>query len=214
MRSVIATLEPYAHLGKLAKVEAYHRGFTAASRKAFVADGLASNWTIHQTHFSEFTPITDLMHALTYVYQAAKHVAADMEACWLLCLTWIPLVWQGRVLEVVDLIDAASAQGASTRAQESREKIEESRNYLLNHASRMRYEEYRSSGLPITTALMESTAKQINRRMKGTEKFWRDGAEPQLQLCAEAVSETEPLREYWQTRQANRTGRSKSRTTA
>ena len=50
--------------------------------------------------------------------------------------------------------------------------------YLNHDAGRMRYDEYRRQGLPITTALGQSKIKQLNRRMKGTEKFWRDGAEP------------------------------------
>jgi len=37
---------------------------------------------------------------------------------------------------------------------------------------------YRREGLPITSTLVESLIKQVNQRMKGTEKFWaRGGAE-------------------------------------
>ena len=75
----------------------------------------------------------------------------------------------------------------------------------------MRYHVYRREGLPITTALMESTIKRINRRIKGTEKFWRDGAEPMLQLCADQISETQPMETYWQKRQEKQTGKRKSR---
>jgi hypothetical protein len=32
---------------------------------------------------------------------------------------------------------------------------------------------------------MESTFKRINRHIEGTERFWRDGAELQLQLTAD-----------------------------
>lgn len=38
----------------------------------------------------------------------------------------------------------------------------------------MNYVEYRGLGLPITSSLMESTVKQIGRRVKGTEKFWSE----------------------------------------
>ena len=53
---------------------------------------------------------------------------------------------------------------------------------------RMKYDEYRRQGLPITSTLIESTIKQINRRVKGTEKFWSDGIEPMLTLVADSVS--------------------------
>jgi hypothetical protein len=50
--------------------------------------------------------------------------------------------------------------------------------YLSKQRERMKYDEYRRQGLPITSTLIESTIKQINRRVKGTEKFWSDGIEP------------------------------------
>jgi len=36
--------------------------------------------------------------------------------------------------------------------------------------------EHRQQGLPITMTQIESSTKQMSRRMKGTEKFWEDGA--------------------------------------
>jgi hypothetical protein len=41
--------------------------------------------------------------------------------------------------------------------------------YLENQKSRMLYDQYRREGLPITSSHIESTIKQINRRVKGTE---------------------------------------------
>jgi len=209
VRSVVATFKPYAHLGRLAKVEAYHRGFTGATRKALLADGLQSNWTIHQTQFSDYTPITDLMHALSYVYQAAQHSTGDMEDGWQHCKRWVSLIWQGEVSQVIDAI------GNLIRATDDgpeREKLLESRRYLENNQDRMQYATYRTLGLPITTALIESTIKRTNRRIKGTEKFWGDGAEPQLQLCADSISETNPLQAFWRDRSETQTGYRKSRT--
>ena len=55
--------------------------------------------------------------------------------------------------------------------------------YLGNHADKMKYPEYRQQGLPVTTSLIESQIKEINFRMKGTEKFWnQENAEAILQL--------------------------------
>jgi len=210
VRSVVATFESYDHLGRLVKTEAYHRGFAGASRKAFVGDGLSHNWSVHQKYFSDYTPITDLMHALSYVYQAAKHTTCDMEACWQLCKQWITLTWQGDVGTVIEEIDQRIK---ATKDPEALEKLHSSRRYLANNQDRMRYAEFRARGLPITTALMESTVKRINRRIKGTEKFWGPTAEPQLQLCADALSETDRLDKYWQHRADTRPGRRKSRTT-
>jgi hypothetical protein len=208
VRSVVATFAPYEELGRLAAVEAHHRGFGAADRKVFLGDGHLSNWAIHQRHFSHYTPVVDLLHALSYVYHAARESTPDMDACWARCACWIRWVWQGEVQRVIDqlrlLVEAAD--------ERSRATLEESLTYLTNNASRMRYDQYRQAGLPITTTIIESTIKQINRRMKGTEKFWRPGAEPQLQLCADRISETDPLATFWQQRPARQTGFRKSRT--
>jgi hypothetical protein len=208
VRSVVATFAPYEELARLAAVEAYHRGFSAAPRKVFLGDGHLSNWAIHQQHFSHYTPVVDLLHALSHVYHAALESTADMEACWQRCACWIAWVWQGQVQRVIDELRPL-VESASDR---SRETLEESLTYLTNNASRMRYDQYRQAGLPITTTIIESTIKQINRRMKGTEKFWRPGAEPQLQLCADRISETDPLATFWQQRPAHQTGFRKSRT--
>ena len=62
-------------------------------------------------------------------------------------------------------------------------------------------------GLPITSSVMESTMKELNYRVKGTEKFWSEpGAEALLQLRADRLSSSHPLKTFWQTRPQTRTG--------
>jgi len=208
VRSVVGTFESYDKLGRLTKAEAYHRGFAAAREKAFVADGHLSNWTIQQTCFPDYTPVVDLLHALSYVYQAAQAAAVDMEECWQLCSLWITWVWQGKVERVIDALDQKIAQTTDAAVLDT---LNTSRGYLHNNRDRMRYDEYRRRGLPITTALMESTVKRINRRIKGTEKFWREGVEPQIQLCADKISETRPLEAFWKRKAEAQIGKRKSR---
>ena len=87
--------------------------------------------------------------------------------------------------------------------------------YLQNHQSQMKYAEYRQQGLPITSSYVESAVKQFNQRVKGTEKFWsEEGAEAILQLRADHLSDDEPLKSFWQTRQAEQTGQRPYRTAA
>jgi hypothetical protein len=64
----------------------------------------------------------------------------------------------------------------------------------------MSYAEYRRRGLPITSSYVESTIKQLNRRLKGTEKFWSAGAESMLALAADNLSATDPLKTFWAAR--------------
>ncbi len=85
--------------------------------------------------------------------------------------------------------------------------------YVRNQQSRMNYAEYRRQGLPIASSHIESTIKQINRRVKGSEKFWWQTAEPILQLAADHLSETCPLADFWRDRPQQATGQRCYRTT-
>jgi len=65
---------------------------------------------------------------------------------------------------------------------------------------RLKYADYRRLGLPIVSSLVESMVKQINRRVKGTEKFWgEEGAEAILQLRADYLSDGDVMEEFWAT---------------
>jgi hypothetical protein len=71
----------------------------------------------------------------------------------------------------------------------------------------MNYPEYRRLGLPLTSSHIESTIKQINRRVKGTEKFWsQPTSEVVLQLRADYLSDSAPLDAFWLRHQASQTG--------
>lgn len=208
VQSVVGTLGSYEDLGHLVETEAWHRGFAAAPRKVFLGDGLPANWRMQRERFSRYVPVVDLMHAIAYVYTAALESSSDMNDCWQRYCQWIPAIWHGRVsgvlLELESLIAATENSDRCTTLQDCY-------TYLSNNAPRMRYAEYRRQGLPITTALGESKMKQINRRMKGTEKFWREGGEPQLQLCCDYLSDTTPLVGFWRRRAARQKGFCKSR---
>jgi hypothetical protein len=69
---------------------------------------------------------------------------------------------------------------------------------MADNRARMNYPEYRRLGLPISSAPVESTIKQINRWIKSTEKFWlENGAEAILQLRATYLSEDGRWEKYW-----------------
>ena len=83
-----------------------------------------------------------------------------------------------------------------------RQVLAEGITYFENNASRMNYPRYRKEGLPITSAYMESFVKEMNYRVKGTEKFWNDGpsAEAILQLRAAKLSDDDRLARHMRSR--------------
>lgn len=211
VQSVVGTLGLYKELGHLVEVEAWHRGFAAAPRKVFLGDGLPANWCMHRERFSHYVPVVDLMHAIAYVYTAAIESSLDMDDCWGRYCRWISATWRGRVSSILPELESLIARTENPDCQAT---LRDCHRYLSNNAARMRYDEYRRQGLPVTTALGESKMKQINRRMKGTEKFWREGGEPQLQLCCDHLSHTTPLEEFWRRRAARQNGFRKSRSSS
>lgn len=202
VRSVVATRAGQKAFGRHLVATSHARGFHAARRKAFVADGAASNWTIHRKHFSHFTPVLDFTHAICYVYAAAL-AGRTCQAAWCDYVTWAQWLWEGNLDPLLAALQARSEQlGAPPDGDEVSPAAIVARTfgYLKNQRTRMKYAEYRKLGLPITSSHIESTIKQINRRVKGTEKFWDQGAEPLLQLAADHLSETDNLEPFWKRR--------------
>jgi hypothetical protein len=182
---------------------AYARGFHAARRKAFVADGGTSNWSVHKKFFSHYTAVLDFTHALCYVYAAAMAGRSFAEG-WKEYCHWAQWLWEGAtsrlITAVAERAQALGPPGEGDGDTSPRTIVAEARQYLTNQKSRMKYAEYRKLGLPITSSHIESTIKQVNRRLKGTEKFWDQGAEPLLQLVADHLSETPELDHFWNRR--------------
>jgi hypothetical protein len=215
VRTMVATRKPAEQFGEILAWAAWARGFAAAGRKAFVADGASTNWTIQKQWFGDFVAILDFIHALSYVFASAM-AGQGFRAGWEAYTAWIQQVWSGRVEEVIAALELRQSElGASEDADGETSPpcvVAEALTYLRNNKDRMRYDEYRRAGLPTTSSHMESTVKMFNRRVKGTEKFWsEEGAEAILQLRADHLSETEPLKMYWETRQATATGQRRYR---
>lgn len=202
VKSVVASSGDVEVFGPLLANAAYERGFHAAERKAFVADGSSSNWSVWAKFFSHYTPILDFVHALMYVYAAAMAGRHANEG-WKHYRDWAQWLWSGAVEPLLAALQQrqqelglpAEKETGTPRAQVTRSLI-----YLTNQCSRMNYAEYRRQGLPITSSPMESTIKQINRRIKGSEKFWDEGADPMLHLVADRLSQTDASEQFWSRR--------------
>jgi hypothetical protein len=209
-RTVVASRQDLEGFGPQLARAAWGRGFFGAPRQAFVADGAAANWTVWRRWFPQFVPVIDFLHVLSYVFAAAM-AGRPFADGWPAYREWIQSLWSGDVESVRAALAARQATlgpppsgaGEASPAQ----VVQDALTYLTNHGEKMRYAEYRRAGLPLMSSHVESVIKQINYRVKGTEKFWSEaGAEAILQLRADYLSETEPLKDYWQRRQTAMTG--------
>jgi hypothetical protein len=203
-RTCVATMQDCHAFGKMVAAEAYRRNFHAAQRGALLGDGGAWIWTQHKKWFSYLTPIADFVHPLTYLYVTATALSANVSERWQQYVAWMTQCWQGGVAEVIADMEARLAHlepptgPGKLSATDPREVLRRTIGYLRNNQEHMNYADYRKQGLPVTSSLVESLIKEINYRVKGTEKFWDnpEGAEAILQLRAAVLSDDHRLQTF------------------
>jgi hypothetical protein len=201
-RTLISSMKNSKAFGEQMAREAKRRRFGEASRKAFVGDGLTCNWSIHEEHFSDYIPILDFVHAVSYVYRASIACFGKCNAAWSTYTRWMTLTWQGKVGDVIEQLQAHQPRighpPEGVGDEDPREQLRVVIQYLRNNRHRMRYEDYRRQGLPTTSAWMESAVKEMNFRIKGTEMFWNnpEGAEAILQIRAASLSDDDRLARF------------------
>jgi hypothetical protein len=199
VRTCVSSMACSEKFGPLVAGEAQRRGFYQAARRAFLGDGQAWNWTLHEDYFPNFVPIADFVHPLGYIYDAAKAIAPLDHWSWYLQAT--TLCWQGRVAEVLRQLNEWQARHSTptdTADNDPQTVIQATITYLEHNQARMDYPRYRRQGLPVSTSMIESLIKEINYRVKGTEKFWNrpDGAEQILNVRAAALCDDDRLSQW------------------
>lgn len=208
-RTCLSSLCSSDSFGRMMAAEADSRGFFAAEKSAFVSDGLQYNWTIQRKHFPNFVPILDFPHAIERAYEAARAVQQDSDAAWTCYVNWAKACWEGRVHDMLnEMRQHQQSLGSPPKEcdeNDPRKVLAEAITYFKNNAPRMDYPRYRAAGLPLTSAYMESFVKEMNYRVKGTEKFWNDGpsAEAILQLRAARLCDDDRLKRHMQSRPGN-----------
>ena len=208
-RTCLSSLTTSNEFGPMMAAEADSRGFYRAASQAFVCDGLPYNWTIQKAHFPTFTPILDFVHAVEHIYATARCLRDNDEDIWCLHLQWAESCWQGRVRKVVEQMRVEQQRigepPSDADETDPRKIVADTIGYLQNNASRMDYPDYRRKGLPTTSSLMESFVKELNHRVKGTEKFWNDGpsGEAILQVRAAALCDDARLESHLKHRPGN-----------
>jgi len=164
LRTVISSMKNSKEFGHQMHREATRRRFGEADRKAFVADGLTCNWSIHKQHFPGYVPILDFTHAVSYLFNASILCFGKSEQAWQVYCDWMKSAWRGDVETVIDELTAHQVRiglpPEDAGEDDPREQLRRVIGYLKNNRSRMRYDEYRKAGLPTTSAWMESAVKE------------------------------------------------------
>ena len=204
VRTVVASMAESDTFGWQMAAEVKRRGLDRARHKACVCDGQRYNWELFEMHLLPwgFIGVLDFVHLLAYLHDAAHAWKKERGRAWKQYEQWLRWAWSGQVKPLLASLRKAAAQlgepPEDAADTDPREVVRETLGYLQNNRTRMDYPRYRRLGLPTSSAPVESTIKQINRRMKGTEKFWLNaGSEAILQLRAAYLSEDARARTYW-----------------
>jgi hypothetical protein len=205
VKTVVATTRDVDAFGWQVAAEVHRRGLDRAERKACVCDGSQALWALFSLHLlaSGFIPILDFVHLVTYLYAAAGAVQGKgTPAAWRLYERWLRLAWSGDVAPLLAALRAAARRAGEppegAAEDDPRQLLADAVTYVTNNRPRMDYPRYRRLGLPICSAPVESTIKQVNRRIKGSEKFWlQGGAEAVLQVRAAYLSQDDRAGRLW-----------------
>jgi hypothetical protein len=215
VRTVVATTQSCEEFGPMVAAEAMRRGFFGAKKKAALGDGSLWIWGIVAFYLVGFVPILDFLHLLVHLYSAAQAAYRDAASkAWNLYVRFLKLAWAGRIKELEELLKKhAQRIGAPPEKcpeDDPRRVLARVIDYIDSNRDKMDYARYRREGLPISSAPVESLIKQVNRRIKGTEKFWtKEGLEAVLQVRAAHLSEDGRAEDHWARRpQGRAAGRS------
>jgi hypothetical protein len=201
-KEVVASGKSWKEFGPLVASAAWYAGFAKASEKVFVSDGSSAIEEMQGQWFSDYTSVLDIMHALSYSLAAARAIYRDQTEAWECYIQLATWIWIGQVDRAILALEAHQATlgepPPETSENDPREIVRRSTVYYRNHRGRMNYPAYRQSGYPLTSSIIESTVKQVSRRVKGTEKFWSsEGGESLLRLRGDYLSSSRPMDDYW-----------------
>ena len=183
-------------------------GIRSARRLVVLGDGADWIWNFSRERF-HFTladgtveapiEILDYYHATENLAKGRDAIFGDPEGKpakeWY--ERWREAIWEGRVAELIEELEARSKRGASPA---KRDELRVRAQYFRTHAGRMHYPEYRAMDLPIGSGAIEGTCKNLVKgRMACVGQRWgvENGIERMTALRVRIFNER--YDDLWQT---------------
>ena len=208
-KTMTATTKTIERFPDYVELEARKRGLSEAHTVAVVGDGSDWIWRVarevteaRRGRGGRVFEILDIIHASEHLCEAAKTAYGVTKdgARWLNAR--LDELWRSERDALVAALEQKAAEfgprpeRGTKGADECGDKNDpvrtlwNTRDYFDGHRERIRYDVFRKHGLPLTSAHIESGIKQVNYRVKGSEKQWfLARAEEMLALRCQALSQ-------------------------
>jgi hypothetical protein len=147
-----------------------------AERKLFIADGGAANWLIYEILCPHWDALLDFVHLTSHLFAVASCLYKKSSEAWLLYERLVTHAWKGEVEPLLDCLTQQQFR-AGKLTKETAENapariLGNTIKYISDNQKRMNYPKMRRLGLPVSSCNVESLIKQINQRVKASDKFW------------------------------------------
>ena len=207
LKSCLATMASAEEFAPLIRNEVHRLQMEKIPNKIFLGDGGASNWLIYETFFPHWHAALDFVHLVEHIFHVAGAVYKNAAQAWNLYLKLIHLAWNGKPKEILEILLTHQKQIGPTQKglsiNDPRLILHRAIGYIQNNQNRMDYPNLRKLGLPITSSRVESLIKQINQRIKASDKFWIiPNLKAILKIRAAELSSTKKWEKFWQAKMA------------
>lgn len=201
-RSVVATMAPWEKLGTHLSAVANRRGYAHALQTIFISDGAKGIRSIREQSFPDAAFVLDWAHAAEHVHQTSQAAFGNSPQA----DTWAEQqkarLWNGKLdlflKDIRTLADKLGPPPPKANPNDPRRILANQLDYFSTNRAGLDYPTFRKRGWPIGSGIIESTIKQIAKRVKGTEKHWTTtGAEQTLQVVAQILSEDQSWELFW-----------------
>lgn len=201
-RSVVATMDTWDTLGNHLSALADRRGYAQARQKVFISDGAAAIRSQRERCFPDATFVLDWYHATKHLHaDAIAGLGPGSRAD-----AWFERqkdnLWKGRTDRVIRAIRTLSQRlgppPKRAASNDPRRIVATDLGYFRTNRAGLDYPTFRAKGWPIGSGLVESTIKQVGKRVKGTEKHWTlAGVEQTLQVVTHLLADDAAWEDFW-----------------
>jgi hypothetical protein len=201
-RSVVATMAPWDQLGDHLSAPADRRGYAYARQIVFVSDGAPAIRSQRERAFPNAAFVLDWGHATAHLHQdAIAGFGPGPQAD-----AWFDRqkdrLWNGRADLVIKAIrmraDRLGPPPKRAAPNAPRRILATDLEYFRTNRAGLDYPTFRRQGWPVGSAIIESTIKQVSKRVKGAEKHWSmTGVEQTLQVVTHLLSDDGAWQTFW-----------------